>query len=208
MALAARQFTILTCGVSQSGKSTFARKVAQQTGADVLCKDVFYSELGVRKLPAPETLRAKAERQILVQAKKKVASGLSVIIDAALLEKERRQRYLSELAFFNETICLVAFSDPGLLKAASRVARKKVRYKLFGDPVNLACTFEAYRFSRSRFQVIDDDEIRRLTRWAQVIIAGPERKRAIRYFREDGNLRWDWLTGPKFEHCIIRALRV
>lgn len=83
----------LICGLPGSGKSTFAKRLAQETGALVMSPDEWMSELGADIYD--EEFRNKVERLQWMVAQDILKGGASVILENGFWSKQERDAYRS-----------------------------------------------------------------------------------------------------------------
>lgn len=81
----------LICGLPGSGKSTFAQRLAQETGAFLLSPDEWMFELGADIYE--EEFRNKVERLQWIVAQRTLKAGASVILENGFWSKQERDAY-------------------------------------------------------------------------------------------------------------------
>ncbi|NJB87194.1 hypothetical protein GGR26_002971 [Lewinella marina] len=83
---------IMVVGLPGTGKSTFARALAERTGAVHLNTDVIRQELGLRSRYRPED-KQRVYRELLHRTERALSSGKSAIVDATLYLERLRMPY-------------------------------------------------------------------------------------------------------------------
>lgn len=161
----ARSTIMITHGYSGSGKSTFSRHVVELFGAVQIRSDIERKRMhglaataSANALPGSGLYDSNATdlayRRLLILARRVAESGMPVIIDAAFLEKEKRQLF-SSLA---REIGVPFFIFDVRATEATMKARIASRAQLNNDPSDADLAVLAYQMARQ--DPLNEDEMK------------------------------------------------
>lgn len=116
---------LLLCGISGSGKTTFARSMASSGYRHLSIDDIMWRTHGLCGIDYPEDrydeYRDIAEKSLLEELSRLIASGHKVIIDSPLCKRAKRDFYRRYVSSLGAEYSLIFFDTPlGLLKKRLR----------------------------------------------------------------------------------------
>ena len=143
-----------------AGKTTFARTLAEKQGATFLCLDDWFARLFLPDRPPGADVawylerKARCTGMIRDIAASILNSGGPVVLELALLERERRRSFCAEMApLASEFVIYV-------VDAARDVRRERVRLRNLerGDTWSVDLTDEMFERASDWWEPPDDDE--------------------------------------------------
>jgi len=139
---------IVVLGLPGTGKTTFARALAAQTGARHLNTDMLRAELGLRG-QYDETTKARVYDELLQLARTTLRQGTPVVLDGTFYRQAFRDR-ISDLA--QETGAVLKWLE---LRASAETVRQRVSGK---RPYSEA-DFAVYQKLREAFEPLKGEHL-------------------------------------------------
>lgn len=161
---------LITCGLSGSGKSAIANRLASAEGISVVASDVVRKELA--GLPATGRARSpyqsgiytpaftrKTYRELMTRGREALDTGRSVILDATFSSREWRDR-AAELARKAGAlfICLECRADDTVIQ--QRLGRREQDHSVVSD-----ANWETFLAQRQAFDAVDE-----LSDWQHLVL--------------------------------------
>lgn len=139
---------IVVLGLPGTGKTTFARALAAQTGARHLNTDMLRAELGLRG-QYDETTKARVYDELLQLARTTLRQGTPVVLDGTFYRQAFRDR-ISDLA--QETGAVLKWFE---LRASAETVQQRVSKK---RPYSEA-DFTVFQKIREAFEPLEGDHL-------------------------------------------------
>jgi aminoglycoside phosphotransferase family enzyme/predicted kinase len=154
-----KPFLVLICGLSATGKSTLARRLAERVGATVISSDV--TRKAIAGVSSRQTTaytggiysRSMTERtyaKMMEDADQVIGSGQPVILDATFQKKSHRE-LARELASKHKIPLAVVVCDASEQTVRERLKRRAEQVTEPSD-----ATWEVYRKQKEAFEKIDE----------------------------------------------------
>lgn len=139
---------ILVMGLPGTGKSYFARHLAEKIGAEYLNTDMIRDNLGLRG-QYDAASKQKVYDRLYREAEQQLKEGITVIVDGTFHQRERRKE-LRAVAQANNALLqfIVITAKEELIK--ERTARKRAYSE---------ADFEVYQKVKESFDPIDEDHL-------------------------------------------------
>ncbi len=139
---------IVVLGLPGTGKTTFARALAAQTGARHLNTDMLRAELGLRG-QYDETTKARVYDELLRLARTTLRQGTSVVLDGTFYRQAFRDR-ISDLA--QETGAVLKWLE---LRASTETVQQRVS----GSRPYSEADFTVYQKIREAFEPLKGERL-------------------------------------------------
>lgn len=150
----------MICGNTGAGKSTYAAKLAAQSGAHVFAVDEWMRTLFLMDMPDPPEYAwalertQRCDRQILIEAARIADRGIPVILDLGFFGEEQRTRTRKAIEAAGHTAVL-HYLD---VDKATRWSRVEERNKGEAATFQFEVDRETFDFCETIFEPLSDEE--------------------------------------------------